>query len=340
MSDSTRRMGWLVAGLWGAGLLAGLVLIGLLITRSARAQRELAGMPTRAWPISPPPSATATAPPTRSQTPSLTPTVTPTPTLKPTRTHTPTRTITRTAIFTAALPRWPAGPRLVIGTSVEGRPLEVYRFGAGAIRRMVIAGIHGGNEWNTVALADELIAHVQAHPDTVPPDVTLYILRNLNPDGYARALTVSGRVNANGVDLNRNWPSHWRAEWSRSGCWSYLPTTGGTGPGSEPETQALMEFLGSSQVDALINYHSAALGIFAGGQPPDPASLSLAEAVAAVAPGYPYPPIDTGCLFSGQLIDWASEHGIAALDIELTNHRDTDFDVNLRILQVLLAWRR
>jgi len=40
------------------------------------------------------------------------------------------------------------------------------------------------------------------------------------------------------------------------------------------------------------------------------------------------------------LADWASEQGIAVIDIELTNHRDTDFDVNLKILTALLNWGR
>jgi protein MpaA len=225
----------------------------------------------------------------------------------------------------------------VIGHSVEGRPIEVYRFGSGPVERMIVAGMHGGYEWNTIALAEQLIIHLAAHPDFVPPDVTLLVLRSLNPDGEARARTVSGRVNANGVDLNRNWPALWQADWPRAGCWSYAPTTAGSGPASEPETAALMDFLSAHRVDALINYHSAAQGIFPGGQPPDPASLALAEAVAAVS-DYPYPPLDLGCQFTGQLIDWASAHGIAALDVELTNHRDTDFEQNLAILSVLLNW--
>ncbi len=71
----------------------------------------------------------------------------------------------------------------------------------------------------------------------------------------------------------------------------------------------------------------------------DPASLSLAEVVAAVS-DYPYPPLDFGCQFTGQLIDWASAHGLAALDVELTNHRDTDFEQNLAVLSTLLNWQR
>ena len=98
-----------------------------------------------------------------------------------------------------------------------------------------------------------------------------------------------------------------------------------------------MGFLLSRHVDALINYHSSALGIFAGGQPPDRESLRLAQAVSDVS-DYPYPPIETGCRYSGQLINWASGHHIAAVDVELSNELDTDFEQNLAIFSVLLSW--
>jgi hypothetical protein len=222
-----------------------------------------------------------------------------------------------------------------IGYSVEGRPIEVVRFGEGATVRLIVAGIHGGSESNTTALALELIELLSSKPDAVPQGITLYVLPLLNPDGAARATGPEGRTNARGVDLNRNWPSLWRPEWDRSGCWSLLPTSGGAGPASEPETLSLIQFISAVKVEALISYHSAALGIFAGGQPPNPESLRLAESLAGVS-DYPYPPIDTGCTFTGQLIDWAADNGIAAVDIELHNHRDTDLDVNLTILRTFL----
>jgi hypothetical protein len=50
----------------------------------------------------------------------------------------------------------------------------------------------------------------------------------------------------------------------------------------------------------------------------------------------PFPPIDTGCTYSGTLADYAVSKGIAAVDLELTNHFDTDFDQNLEVLNVLL----
>jgi predicted deacylase len=231
------------------------------------------------------------------------------------------------------------GPRpIVIGYSVSGRPLEVYVFGQGERQVMIAAGIHGGYEWNTIALADELLIYVNEHPEIIPSDVTLFVLRNINPDGDARAHTKEGRVNDHGVDLNRNFPENWQAEWDRDGCWDYAETTGGSGPGSEPETKAVINFLSSHRVKALISYHSAALGVFPGGEPWDEESVELAKALAKVT-YYPYPPIDTGCYYTGTLADYAVSLGAAAVDMELRNHKDTDFKENLRALKVLLNWK-
>ena len=230
------------------------------------------------------------------------------------------------------------GPRpIVIGYSVSGRPLEVYTFGQGERQVMIAAGIHGGYEWNTIALADELIIYVNEHPEIIPSDATLFILRNINPDGDARAQTIDGRVNDHGVDLNRNFPENWQADWDRDGCWDYALTTGGSGPGSEPETKAVMNFLSTHRVQALISYHSAALGVFPGGEPWEEESIELAKALSKVT-YYPYPPIDTGCYYTGTLADYAVSLGAAAVDMELRNHRDTDFSLNLKALKILLNW--
>jgi len=82
------------------------------------------------------------------QTPTTSPTLTFTPSPVPTATPEPTATIppTSTPYF---------GQSFVIGYSVNGLPLEVYQFGNGPRERMIVAGIHGGYEWNTVALAEE-----------------------------------------------------------------------------------------------------------------------------------------------------------------------------------------
>jgi protein MpaA len=228
---------------------------------------------------------------------------------------------------------------VVIGASVSGRPIEVYTFGSGKKQRMIVAGIHGGYEWNTIALADELIKYIYENPNIIPSDVTLYILRDLNPDGDARDHGYDGRVNDHGVDLNRNFPTNWAANWKRDGCWDYGPTTGGTGPGSEPESRALMAFLQTHKIEALISYHSAALGVFPGGEPWEKDSTRFAKELAN-ATDYAFPPLDTGCIFTGTLADYAVKQGATAVDMELSTHIKTDFKRNLKALDVLLNWKK
>lgn len=227
----------------------------------------------------------------------------------------------------------------IVGYSVSGRPIEVYSFGQGGKQRMIVAGIHGGYEWNTIALADQLMAYIDQHPEIIPSDITLYVLRDLNPDGDARDHGIDGRVNDHGVDLNRNFPINWVSTWDRNGCFDLAPTTSGTGPGSEPETRLLMNFLALHKIDALISYHSAALGIFPGGTPWEQGSVRLAEAIAKVS-DYPFPPIETGCVYNGTLADYAVSRGIAAVDLELSDHEHTDFKTNLKVLNALLNFQK
>jgi predicted deacylase len=227
---------------------------------------------------------------------------------------------------------------LVIGYSVEDRAIDVYIFGTGQRHLMVVAGIHGGYEWNTSELAYAIMDELTANPTRIPPEITLFILPVLNPDGFARARGIHGRANANGVDLNRNWPSHWATEWEGIGCWSYLPLSAGASPGSEPETQALMNFIRSASIRAVISYHSAAGCIFAGGYPHDQQSIDLAMALAESS-GYAFPPELNSCQYTGQFIDWASDQGIPVVDVELSNHSSLELGTNLRLLTTFLEWR-
>ena len=229
--------------------------------------------------------------------------------------------------------------RIVIGQSAQGRPIEVYRFGAGKHERLVVAGIHGGSEANTIALADQLIEYLQKNPERIPADVSLYILRSLNPDGEALGDKPEARFNAHGVDLNRNFDQNWKSSWKGSECVSTDPKSAGTAAASEPETQVFMKFLIGRKIEALISYHSAKLGIFPAGQPASPASVKLAEAIAAVSP-YAYPPVKTDCEFTGTLVDWAISQGTqAAVDLELNSASDPEFENNLKVLDLLLTWQ-
>ena len=325
MAKKRRKTPRLLGLMWAVNLL-GLLALGVYIWKED---------PFRAPPV------LATAQETLSPTSTeRAPQLAATPYLLPSITPNPRATRIVATTPTPPLPRVEAAnpDALVIGYSVLGRPLEVYKFGHGETERLIVAGIHGGYEWNTIALADELIDELNAHPELVPEHVTLYILRALNPDGEARAHGRDGRANEHGVDLNHNFPYHWKEDWNREDCWNYLTLTAGQYPASEPETIALINFVNIHHFDALISYHSAALGIFAGGMPPYAPSEDLAQSIANISP-YLYPPEETACEYSGNLTDWASSvKQIAAVDIELTNHQDTDFGANLRILNFFLNW--
>jgi protein MpaA len=271
------------------------------------------------------PGATRKIPPTSY----FLPTLTPNPFYTPPVFETPTAFVLPKGVYGA-----------VIGFSLGGRPIDVYTFGDGEKEYLIVAGIHGGYEGNTIALANELITYINENPDVIPKDVKLYVIRDMNPDAEARSNDVDGRVNNNGVDLNRNFPSsNWTADWNRNGCWIYRPTTGGAYGGSEPETRAVMSFVRSHRIVAMISYHSAALGVFPGGVPWEEPSKHFAKALSKVT-GYPYPPVDTGCDYTGTLADWAVENGVgAAVDMELNNHKSTDFQENLKALKVLLHFQ-
>ncbi len=305
--------------------------------------------PTRAATATPTQTATPTVTSTRTATPTPRPTATPTltrtatatPTVRPTRTKTPTRTATATPT-----PRPTATPtptpvpnptHLTIGQSVEGRPIEAHRFAEGRYKVVLVGDIHGGWEANTYELAQELLAHFQAHPEDVPGNVSLWIIPTLNPDGLA----ADTRLNARGVDLNRN------AGTDLDGCagndWS--PTTytsdgpqpgaGGAYPFSEPEARAARDFLADAHV--AVFYHSSAGAVFAGGCRDNAPSLRLAAALAG-GTGYDSPEGGwTSYPITGGFTDYLTDLGIAAAEVELTNHEDTEFERNLEGVQAVLV---
>lgn len=128
---------------------------------------------------------------------------------------------------------------LVIGHSVEGRPIRATRVGSEAapFNVLVVGNIHGNEP------AGEAI--IKRLRKAEPPDgVALWLVRTANPDGRAAV----SRHNARGVDLNRNFPWRWR-----SGPRDvYYP---GRKPASEPETRAIMRFVREVRPQLGIYYH-------------------------------------------------------------------------------------
>jgi protein MpaA len=133
-----------------------------------------------------------------------------------------------------------AAETIAVGMSVEGRPLTAVRRGDRDGRRVLVIGVIHGDEQaglQIVALLGEL---------PVPSGVDLFLVDAMNPDGVAN----STRGNANGVDLNRNFPYNW-GPIAQPGDWQYA----GPAAASEPETQAIVELIGALRPDLVIWYH-------------------------------------------------------------------------------------
>jgi hypothetical protein len=302
---------------WGRRWVGGTILLLLYIAAGCAAP-------------APPPAVTSTATDVPAvlhlvsvATATITPTATPAP---PAASPTPTPTVT---------PPFAEGP-FTIGYSVQQRPIMAYRLGRGPIARALIGGLHGGYEWNTVALMTEMIAYVMTHADMIPEQVTLYIVPVANPDGLAAGTDrVEGRPNAHQVDLNRNW----NYQWQMTATHGTRPVSAGQRPFSEPETIALRDFLIEHQVEAVVVYHSAFAAVFSGAGITTSRTVELAQLLAE-ATGYRYAPEGVpGQTTTGNTIDWLTANGVAAVEVELTNHDDLDWEQNLSGLRAFLNWQ-
>ncbi|MFK0571395.1 succinylglutamate desuccinylase/aspartoacylase family protein [Endozoicomonas sp.] len=106
----------------------------------------------------------------------------------------------------------------------------------------LIAGTHG-DEPEGVYVLNQLLMWINRSDIHLP----MIIIPKLNPDG----IIAGTRVNANGVDLNRNLPaSNWEKQ-SRDD--KYSP---GAHPASEPENQFLLSLLQQYPPGFILSFHS------------------------------------------------------------------------------------
>jgi Zinc carboxypeptidase len=222
---------------------------------------------------------------------------------------------------------------ILVGYSVEGRAIIAHQLGNGERVLLLVGGIHGGWEGNTVTLINELIIHFEENPADILPGLSLVLIPVANPDGLIRGREEDGRFNANGVDLNRNWG----CEWSEDARWRDQAVNPGEQPFSEPETQAIAALVRDLRPAVALFYHSAAGGVFAGGCEGDHGSMLMSQILGQAA-GYTYGQAFTAYPVTGTAASWVDGQGIPSADVELQTWTDSEFDRNLRGIMAVQCW--
>lgn len=244
-------------------------------------------------------------------------------------------------------------PRSIIGTSVAGRSIESYTYGAGEKTILLVGGIHGGYEWNSILLAYEFIDALEAKTVVVPDTLTVVIIPVLNPDGLYAATglegrftkdaipnlnmheTGVGRFNQNEVDLNRNFPCKWQPESS----WRSKKVSAGSAPFSEPEAIALQSVVTETNPSAVVFWHSQANAVYASECEAGvlPETLAIMD-LYATAGNYDAVPSFTAYPITGDAEGWLASINIPAITVELQSRTDTEWLRNKAGVEALLNY--
>lgn len=245
-----------------------------------------------------------------------------------------------------------AEPVEVIGESADGNDITAYHYGEGDTELLFVGGTHAGYSGNTVLVAYELMDYLEDNPDAIPNNVKVTVIPVLNPDGLEAvynttgrlsaadivsdtAVTTEGRFNANNVDLNRNFD----CEWSAEGTWQNKTVSGGSAPFSEPETEAVRDYVESNDITAAVVWYSAAGGVFASncnnGVLPKTKTLTNLYANAA---GYQAYEEFNFYEITGDMVNWFAKEGIPAISVLLTDHENAEWTKNRKGVDALLNY--
>lgn len=139
----------------------------------------------------------------------------------------------------AALPT-ASPPPIVVGQSVQGRPITARRIGdPSSARKVLVVGAIHGDEGAGRAIVRALASEGAAGA------ADIWLVSTVNPDGSRRGT----RTNARGVDLNRNFSRGWRA--NAGGRLDYA----GRRPFSEPESRAVRRLVLRLRPRVTISFH-------------------------------------------------------------------------------------
>ncbi|MCB0342497.1 MAG: succinylglutamate desuccinylase/aspartoacylase family protein [Pseudobdellovibrionaceae bacterium] len=131
----------------------------------------------------------------------------------------------------------------IFGQTSLGLPIVGHRFGSSGPKVLILGGVHGDESEGVIASG----GLVNMFYSSFTYRLQLTLIPMFNTDGVIRCR----RKNAQGVDLNRNLPTNdWTSEVAEE---KYFP---GLSANSEPENQALVNWLDKHKPQLIISLHS------------------------------------------------------------------------------------
>jgi g-D-glutamyl-meso-diaminopimelate peptidase len=174
-----------------------------------------------------------------------------------------------------------------IGKSVKGTDIKLIKFGKGSRKVLITAGIHARENININLIMRCINEYANAYEScenygnynvkSILDSTTIYFVPLINPDGLdiVNALAdpiltslaannyikVTWKANANGVDLNRNFPYLWDTIISRYPDYDkikapYYRSFPGYSAASEPETKAIVDLCAAYPFEFLVSLHT------------------------------------------------------------------------------------
>ncbi len=197
-----------------------------------------------------------------------------------------------------------------LGTTTQGREILAIKLTQGANRRsdgtrpaVLHASTQHAREWIATEVNRRLLNHYvdqwqdkNKHVRKLLRSTELWFVLVANPDGYQYTFDTErlwrktlrdnngdGQITSgDGVDPNRNFPSHWGYDNEGSSSSPSSETYRGPRPASEPETRALKRLMDRIGFAFLVNWHSAGQWLLYGAgwqtatpSPDDPISYAL-----------------------------------------------------------------
>ncbi len=192
--------------------------------------------------------------------------------------------------------------------------------------------------------------YLKTNQDLISNKIKVTVIPALNLDGLykvtgttgrfsptnvssSQSVKVSGRFNANNVDINRNFDCGWKA----TGIWQSVVESGGSAPFSEPESKAIRDYVQNHKPTAAVAFYSAAGGVFASSCQNGilPETQTILDIYAANS-GYPAYEDFTFYELSGDMSNWFAKINIPAINVILTTHDDVEWAKNLAGIKALI----